>query len=150
MLEVHLSPCSIILTKLAQQPIIIVNNEYFNYSLYAIQNLEIYNSALLMQPILCCVCKSSLHYRYSNEVLAIQLAVKTTLCGQAFQEKINDVVFAGFPLALETSDVIPRRTPGTQNTTMVSFHVVFALPVGMNGVCVINKQAKNIGSMLIT
>ena len=68
-------------------------------------------------------------FSFSDEVLAIQLAVKTTLCGQAFEEKINDVVFAGFPLALESNDAAPRKTPGAQNTTMVSFHVVFALPV---------------------
>ena len=68
--------------------------------------------------------------RYSDKVLGDLLAVKGGLCDRRFEVKVDDVVFAAFPLLLQSGNIQPPSKK--QHPTMISFNIAFALQVHFN------------------
>ncbi|XP_064625379.1 GATOR1 complex protein NPRL3-like [Lineus longissimus] len=61
---------------------------------------------------------------YTDTILTNLLAVKSDLCGKKFELRIDDVLFVGFPLLLQSGSGVSYRK---DQPTMISFNVVFAL-----------------------
>ena len=73
----------------------------------------------------------SLVSSYTDRVLSNLLAVKGGLCGRPLEVKINNVLFAGYPVQLHSykaPEAHKREAP-----TMITFSVVFALRVSTGG-----------------
>ena len=60
-------------------------------------------------------------------MLSNLFAVKSELCGKKFEIKINDIRFVGHPLLLHKYG---EGKSGTNQNSIFSFNVVFALKVG--------------------
>ena len=59
-------------------------------------------------------------------------SVKSELCGERFELKINDVRFVGHPTKLIDSQKLKKdkkRPPKKESSTIVLFNIVFALRV---------------------
>uniref|UniRef100_T1JKU7 GATOR complex protein NPRL3 n=1 Tax=Strigamia maritima TaxID=126957 RepID=T1JKU7_STRMM len=61
---------------------------------------------------------------FSDKVLSNLFAVTTQLSRQKFELKVNDVRFVGHPTLLQSAQVSPKRL----TSTLILFHIVFALP----------------------
>jgi len=62
-------------------------------------------------------------HSFPSKVLSNLFAVKSELCGQKFEIKINDIRFVGHPLLVYQ----PGSKSGTSQNSIFSFNVIFAL-----------------------
>ena len=65
------------------------------------------------------------NFRYTDTILTNLLAVKSDLCGKKFELRIDDVLFVGFPVLLQSASGKDRK----DQPAMTSFNFVFALRV---------------------